>query len=247
MSRKISGILSNTLIIGFLLIVCLSINANKYKAVIAKLPTSDNYVALLAAIGEETNNKFTTEILPMSRTVYLMEGGQADLQCPQIIFTDPKKIADLKYDYSTPVIYKLGFVLYTNKKKPVTVAELKKGNPKNYIFETKVSHTVYFDFKCVGSTNIEASLKKVDNGTIDGFISAMTSSDKLLKQLKLTNVKRELFDFFTNKFLIPKGAKGKEVDKILIDGFKKIKANGKYDKIMGDLVKVAEKYDDWQP
>jgi len=234
-------------------IVCLlflssfALAAKDYKVAVAQLPTTDSYVALIKAIGEETKNNFNIEVFPMARSVYLIENNQVDFQCPLIENPDPKKAANSKFDYSTTTVYKLVFVLYSNKAKNISAEELKKGNPKNYKIETDIAHVDYFNFSCSGSPSIEASLKKVDSGAIDGFIFSITSSDKMLKSLALKNIKRQYFDTFNNKFLIAKGTKGGEIDKMLSDGMTKIKANGKYDQILGSLLKMAEKYDDWQP
>jgi len=44
--------------------------------------------------------------------------------------------------------------------------------------------------------------------------------------------------------VLSKGAKGKEVDKILSDLIKKLKADGRYQKIMAPI--LNQKFEDWQ-
>jgi len=223
-----------------------SAGAKNYKAAIAELPNTDYFVKLLKGIGEETNNTFEVEVVPKSRSIYLIEAKQVDLQCPQVEVPNPKMISDAKYDFSTTVTFNVAMVLYTNKKKPISVEELKAGNQKKYLIETETANASYFNFPISPSRSIEASLQKVNSGMIDGYIYTQSSTDKILKTLALKDVKRQKYDFYPSKFTLQKGAKGGELDKVLTDGINKMKANGKYDAIMGGLVKSGE-YVDWQP
>ena len=141
----------------------------------------------------------------------------------------------LNYDYSTAVMYKSSFVLFTNKSKPLDIADLKKGNTKGYKIETDISMVNQLDFTAIPSTNVEASLKKVAAGTIDGFVHSEATTDAVLKNMKVPTIKRQLYDQYDLVFPIQKGGKGGKVDKMLSDGIAKLKANGKFDQIMGDL------------
>ncbi|MCX5807357.1 MAG: hypothetical protein NT010_15045 [Proteobacteria bacterium] len=73
----------------------------------------------------------------------------------------------------------------------------------------------------------------------------MPETDMGLKKLGLKNIKRWEYKKFDVKALLPLGEKGKEVDKILVNIIKKLKANGKFDKIMAPI--LDQKYDNWQP
>jgi polar amino acid transport system substrate-binding protein len=234
------------MLIGLVLISGTIISAKEYKAAVYQLPTSDTYVNLLKAIAEATGNNFDIQIVPSARGVYMVENKQADFVCPATVSADPKKIPTMKYDYSTASLYKTTFVLYTNKSKPIDVAELKKGNSKNFKIETTASLAELFEFDLLPTTNLEGSLQKVDNGSIDGFIYSQTSGDQLLRKLALKNVKRQLYSKNDLAFGILKGTKGGEVDKMLANGITKTKASGKFDQIMGVLIKSAD-YIDWQP
>jgi polar amino acid transport system substrate-binding protein len=96
----------------------------------------------------------------------------------------------------------------------------------------------------MGSPDIESSLRKVDMGRIDGWIMAMPESDMALKKADLKNIKRWEYKKFDVRIVLSKGPQGKEVDKILADVIKKLKANGKYQKIMGPI--LDQKFDNWQ-
>jgi hypothetical protein len=74
---------------------------------------------------------------------------------------------------------------------------------------------------------------------------AMPESDMVLKKLALKNIKRWEYGKYDVKAVLPLGDKGKEIDKILTDLIGKLKASGKYQKIMGPI--LDQKFDPWQP
>jgi hypothetical protein len=232
------------LLICFILTLSFTIvSAKEFNGAISQLPTSDMYLNLLKAIAEETNNTLNIDVVPFNRLLYLIENNQIDVGGPFIALKDVNKQNKLKFDLSTTNILDMAFVLYMNKNKTIDINELKKGNPKKYKIETESAHVDHFEFTCTPSNNIEASLSKVDNGTIDGFIFAQGSTDMMLKKGDYKNIKRIFYDTFTLKFIIKKGTKGGEIDKILTDGMKKIKSNGKYENIIGAYAKKAKTFD----
>jgi polar amino acid transport system substrate-binding protein len=220
--------------------------AEKFKVAVAQLPTTDTYKALALAIAEAGGNSFDIQVVPNARAAYLIENKQIDTSMPMLSIKDPAKVRALKYDYSTTPFLKSAFVLFTNKAKSVDIADLKKGNTKGFKIEADTSMVNQFEFTALASTNIEASLKKVEAGTIDGFIHSQTSTDAVLKNLKLSKVKRQLYDEFDLVFTLQKGARGGALDKQLTAGLEKIKANGTYERLFGKMA-AAAKYNDWQP
>jgi ABC-type amino acid transport substrate-binding protein len=89
-------------------------------------------------------------------------------------------------------------------------------------------------------------MRKVDAGTIDACVYSQTTGDTALKSAAVKNVKRQLFDNFNQYFALQKGAKNGPVDKMITDGLAKLKASGRVQEIMGDLIKISQ-YSDWQP
>jgi hypothetical protein len=71
------------------------------------------------------------------------------------------------------------------------------------------------------------------------------ATDKAIKKLALKNVKRWEYGKYDMKAVLPRGEKGKEVDNIFSGLVKKLKANGKYQQIMGSV--IDQKFDPWQP
>jgi hypothetical protein len=213
--------------------------------VIGQLPISDPLSKLMTAMCEAMNVKIEIQVVPMARLTYLIETKQVDIALPMLRLKDPDQIKLLNYDYSTVIFDKSPFVLYTNKKKPVDIANLKNGNSMGYKIETDIGNIKLFGFTAQGSTNIEASLKKVNDGLIDGFLHSAVV-DPILQSLSLTNIKRQLYEYFDIGFALQKGGQGGPVDKFLTEGMKRLMDTGKFDQIMGFLIK-QETYDDWQP
>jgi hypothetical protein len=239
MKRVLSVVMLFVLVLGLATFA----GAQTYKVAIMQVPAAEVYRTFIKALGEATNTTFDIQVVPPARTVYLIENKQVDLTFPLIGLKDVEKIKALKYDYSTTVVYKSAFVLITNKSKPVDIADLKKGNTKGYKIETDVSMVNQLEFTGIPSTSVEASLKKVDSGVSDGFIHSQVTVDAVLSTLKLSNVKRQLYDYFDADFTIQKGGRGGKVDKLLADGLNKLKANGKFDAILGETVKAAQYHD----
>jgi polar amino acid transport system substrate-binding protein len=232
----------------FILVAALggAVAAQSYKVVIVQVSTSESFKTLVEAIGAATGAKFEIQVVPSARVAYLVENKQADLGLPLLGMKDAAKVAALGYDYATTSIYKNAFVLYTNKAKAVDLADLKKGNAKGFKIESGGSNPNQYDFTVSLSPNIDGSLKKIDAGSIDGYIYSQITTDAALKASGLKSIKRQLYNEYDLQFVLQKGQRGGALDKLLTEGMAKIKASGRYDAILGDIVKAA-KYNDWQP
>jgi len=197
-------------------------------------------VDLLKAMAEEyKDGKITWEVYSFKRSMENVEKGRADFHMPQLV--NPKISADeLPFMFSTENIFKVVFVLYTNKNNK----NINSGNARKYKIESSLGTMDFFNFKVTGSPDIESSLKKVDTGKIDGWLFAMPESDAVLKSLGLKNTKRQEFANYDVRIVLDKSPKGKEVDKIMTNLISKLKANGKYQKIMGPI--LDQKFDPWQ-
>jgi polar amino acid transport system substrate-binding protein len=198
-------------------------------------------VDLVKAMAEEyKEGKITWEVYPFARSIENIEKGRADFHMPFLV--NPNISSEkLPFQFSSESIFTVQFCLYTNKNN----REINPSNVSKFNIETDQAHVQYLNFKVTGSPDIESSLRKVDMGRTDGWIFAMYETDALLKKFGLKNIKRWPYKRFDVRMIVAKGEKGKEVDKIVSGLIKKLKANGKYQKVMG---KVADqKYEDWQP
>lgn len=234
---------------AFLLCVATFLPAQTYRVVIGDIPqATETNTKMMNAIAEAMNAKLDIKVVPMARMINSIMSGEADCGTPTIFSPNKEVVKKLPFDYSETTIIKLYFVLYTNKSKPIDVKELKKGNKKNYRIESElVNMDVITEFKLNPSTNVEGSLKKVDQGLIDGYILAGGSADPILKALKLKNIKRQFYMDVDTGWVLPKGTRGGKLDQLLSEGMKKIKKSGKFNEIYGYQLKTASNYDDWQP
>ena len=82
---------------------------------------------------------------------------------------------------------------------------------------------------------LEAGLQKVDSGRIDGYIATMSSCDQIIKAMQLKNIKRQLYDTFETAIIFKKTDEGRQKRDIFNTLITKIKENGEYDRIMGEL------------
>jgi polar amino acid transport system substrate-binding protein len=240
---KIKSIASVALLLTLLVA---SASAETFKVALPQVPTSGFYTDLFKAVSEVTGATFDIVQMPRARTLYLLENKQVDIVAPLADVRNPKKEGELKYDYST-VLFKSCYILFTNGNKPFTADELKAGNPKNYKVEVDNAFINSYEFTAMGSTNAEASFKKLESGAIDGFISSQLSGDPVLKTLGFKDIKRQLYSYYDVNLGIQKGTKGGNLDKMLNAGITKLKANGKFDSIMGAMIKTGSVYSDWQP
>jgi polar amino acid transport system substrate-binding protein len=240
--------------IGFALLACVilaaaPLAAETYKVAVPQLApaSTEAYSSLIKAILEATGNTAEVQVLPFARCLFEVEGKTSDIVSSIVAIPDQKKWAGLKFDYSTAESIRIVFVLYTNKNKPIDVAELKKGNPGGYKLETDAAHTEHFNFAIAGSTSFDASLKKVQEGAIDGFLFSQASGDVSLRRLGFKDVRRQYYDTFVGVFPLQKGQRGGKLDKLISEGLAKIKTSGKYQEIMGALIAGASVFIDWQP
>lgn len=186
-------------------------------------------VDMSKAIAEVSGKKLELQVVPFKRSMDNVVTKKVAFHAPLIQNPNIDE-KTLDYDHSTTTIFHVNFVLYTNKNKTIDGKNLKK-----YKIETDAAHTQYFSFPTIASSDLEASIKKVDAGRIDGFIFADVAIDPIVKNLALKNIKRELHYRFDVKIILPKGGKGGATDKLIIDAHKKLKASGKWDEIMGPL------------
>lgn len=222
------------------LAVSLNAKAKTWKASLAQMPVYAEsmekgvLVDLVKAIKKASGQDITYQVVPFARSMNSVETSEVDFHMPLI---EPLDMKVAKFSLSTETIFHVNFILYTKKGSDITPGNLDGKN-----IETDLAHTPYFPFKINASTSIESSLKKLDAGRIDGFIFADQATDPVLKNLKLVNVKRQLYKRFNVKIILPK-AGAAETDKFLSETIQKLRKDGEYDKIMSVL---DMPYDNWQ-
>lgn len=217
-----------------------------YKIALYDVPTVQFYKDLFAEIEKIENVKFDVQVLPLARADYLVATGQVDAQAPHLKPKDPAALAAVKFDFGSVSLFNYSFVLFSNKAKQIDIAELKKGNPKKFVVETDTANVNLYGFAAAPSSSVEASLQKVNDGKIDGYIHSQTTTDPYAKKMSLSNCRRSLFEMYDGTYTLPKGQAGGTLDKLIAGAIKKMKASGRFDQIMGKLI-AGQTYVDWQP
>ena len=235
------------LLLCLLILFNVSANAEQFKATVADIPSKGSFINLIHAIGEETGHSFEIETYHNARMLILVENKLVDfaVPCLETAYADNKK--KLNFDYSTATTFNIVYVLYTSRDKNISSKELLAGNPENYKIERFISSIDPYHFPTIATMNPELTFKKLNADRIDGCIFAQTTGDYILKKLNFKNIKRQFYNSFNSKFAIQKGARGSKVDNIISEGIRKLKSNGRFDKIFGDTLKAGGTYIDWQP
>lgn len=228
-------------IAGLLMMGSGLLQAADLKASLAEMPvyaeSKDKGVLVdfVKALQKTSGKSIDYQVVPFARSMNAVETSQVDFHMPLI---EPIDTKGLKFTLSKETIFHVNFVLYSNKNKPLDPAKL-----DGKVIETDIAHIPYFPFKALGSSSIEASLKKLDAGRIDGFVFADDATDPVVKQLGLKSIKRQLYKRFDVKVILP--PKGFEnTDMFLSQTIGKMRASGEYSKIMGI---IDHDYNDWQP
>lgn len=227
-------------------------NARDLKVSMAFLPdileTPDKgvFVDLMKAIDDVYEGQIQRNVYPFPDSIKNVMTGKADFHLPMI----RNKVVpeeSLPYSYSSENMGYVYFVIYSNKNNPITfekIQEVKKTKPFSLKIESMGGFLEYFDFPISESSGIDSSLQKVDLKVMDAFIFAQEECDFMVKQLKLKNIHRELYDQFDDVFVIPKGEKGKEIDAMLARCLQELRSSGRLQSLH---MKVHVPYQIWQP
>lgn len=186
-------------------------------------------VDMVKALEKASGTTIEYDVVPFKRSMDNVITKKVDFHAP-LIKNPTLDESTLDYDHSTATIFHVNFVLYTNKSKPVDRNKL-----EGLTIETDAAHTQYFPFKTVASSDLAASLKKLNAGRIDAFIFADMASDPIIKDLGLSNIDRQLYERFDVKIILPKGQRGGTVDKMISSAKAKLEESGEWEKIMGVL------------
>jgi len=209
-------------------------------------PDQGVFVDLIKAMDGVYDGNIERKVYPMARSMDNVMTGKADFHLP-MIRNKVVPVDSLPYAYSTEKMGDVVFVIYSHKDNPITYEKIQKAkNTKPFPFkiESIRGFADYYDFPISESSAVDSSLRKVDMKRVDAFIFAQEESDFTLKQQGLKNVHREKYDSFDDVFVIPKGEKGKELDKILSQCLIELRDSGKLQELHR---KVHLPYQDWQP
>lgn len=217
-----------------------------YLPKILETPDKGGYVDIVKAIDEVYEGNIRRKVYPVKRAMANLISGKTDFHMP-MIKNKIVPVDSLPYAYTTEKSGDVCFVIYSHKDNPITrkSIEAAKGK-KTFPLEIETIGVIlnHFDFPIKLSSGVDSSLKQVNSKRIDAYIMGQDECDILVKQLKLKNIHREIYDYFEDAYAIPKGDKGKEIDKIISGCLKKLRSTGKLQNLYR---KVHLPFQEWQP
>ncbi|MBN2062892.1 MAG: hypothetical protein JW882_20990 [Deltaproteobacteria bacterium] len=213
---------------------------------ILETPDKGVFVDLIKMIDSVYDGNIERSVYPFPRSIENVISGKADFHMPmlrnKLVSTDA-----LPYTYTTEKMGDVCIIIYSHKDNPITLEKIlqaKGKDPYPYTIECMGGFTDYFDCPISESIGVENSLKKVNLKRIDALLFAQEECDFVIKQFKLKNIHRELYDKFDDVFVIPKGEKGNEINNALSECLVKLKSDGKMQEMH---LKVHLPFQEWQP
>lgn len=209
-------------------------------------PEKGTLVEVIKAMASEyRDGKIAIEVFPFGRSVNNVIEGKADFHAPSV--RDPQVVPDIPFTWAAEPMGVVSFVIYSNVSKPLTrkmIEDSLAGKAASLKLECAPGFEVIAKVPAVPSNDLENSLQKLQKGRIDALIWAQTEVDAVLRSQKMAFVHRELWKEMEGTVEIAKGPQGAEVDKIVSDLLRKLKASGRLQKLW---VAVHKPYEDWQP
>jgi len=236
--------------------------SKEYKASIARMPVyaidSENgvLVDLIKAIAKTSGHKITIQVVDFEKSMEAVMSKKVDFHLPLI---KPINLKENPFDLSEVTIFHVNFVLYTNNNLEMngisiytlanTCSNIKiktkekciEANEKWYEIYTDAAHIHLFPIPFTPTKSIVKSIRDVNYGWIHGFIFSNVAIDPLIKKYRLTHIKRDLYQRFDVKIILPKDHSGNNVDKMLSETIKEMRKTGEFQKIMDCIDKPYDK------
>lgn len=198
---------------------------------------SDPFPQIFIKGAEQSGLTPQVRILPVERTVLFLKSNKLDMQAPYIVNPNLPP-TQLPFKVSEATFYQLNFVLYSNSKKDIDLERL-----ANYKIVTDLAFKDMMGFDVGTITNIDATLKMVNAGRLDGVIYAANVVDPMLEMYRMKNVRRSFFGAFDVKALIANNENTQQIDDMLT----KTAQVFEFSPEVNILSSNHQKYDDWQP
>lgn len=201
------------------------------------------FIDLVRAIeAVYARGRIEIDVVPDSRLCDGVSRGSSDFGFPAI---NASPVADpgRPYRYSSVPFGWVSFVIYSHRERPVRRADLLAlGRGENRL---RVESTVIdWGFPVLPFTSFESAFRKVEAGRIDALLWAQEEADHVLRGLGLVAIHRALYARFQDVFLLPRGARGEFVDRVLGDALRTLQAQGRLEPL---YERIHRPFDPWQP
>jgi len=199
-----------------------------------------NFVEIVKAIDSVyTEGAIEIRLLPVRRSADKLVSGQADFFIPY--FRNKQvPLSSLPFAYASEPVVEVSFVLYTRSDMP----RLPLDKLDHYNVETLRGAAMHFPFKISGVDSFGQGVLRVAKGRSDGFIVEQEAADAYIMKHKIKNIRRTLYATSDSCIMIPKGPRGREIDKIISGALRTLKKTGRLQKITR---KIHRPYSNWQP
>ncbi|OZG72315.1 hypothetical protein BTA51_16405 [Hahella sp. CCB-MM4] len=213
------------------LITTSEVQAQKLVASIAELPglAERNQSGILTEFVKQLNEQdeecdITFIIAPFKRSIMDVSSGWADFQLPMLntddIGFDNVRLSRFKID-------EVRFALYTREDSTLTVNDLQKNQlPGSIKIATDSAHTKVFPFPVEESSCLTCIVKRLHAGWIDGVLFAEKEIDSIIRELKITGIKKQHFRTYDGHIVLPKGKKGDKIEARLEKLIRKLSDRG---------------------
>ncbi|WP_293763577.1 hypothetical protein [uncultured Aquitalea sp.] len=200
------------------------------------------FANLIKTVGKYyPEGRISLSIEPVRR-VYLDTNDQnADFRFPIMKIRDGAD-NQTPYQFSSEMLGKVTFVLYTNKAKQLDKAALlDMANLNKYELHAPPTN---WGFHTNSVVDLERSLKMLNQGRIDGVIWAQEEADYLIRKLKLGSIHRAHYDDYPDVLFLSCNRRGDFVNKALSKAIAAARASGE---LARAYARVHGPYDNWQP
>lgn len=205
------------------------------------------FVDLFRAMNEfYPEGRFLIRIYPFKRSHLTMEQGGIDIQFPTTY--DFEDLEANVGHFSSVLVYPVKFLLYSHRDRPQDPNRLAPGSR----IETDLTHhgLILRNLERRGasgvvlstSVSVESGLLKLKHNRIDGYVFASKSTEGAIHRLQeqgenMDWLVRRFWKWFEMRFLIPEGARGREIDAILIRVMARMRETGRLEEVLGPLLR----------
>lgn len=217
-----------------------------YIPTLAESPTEGAFVELVQAMDEVySGGEFDIEVFPFGRSILNVSSGKADFHLP-MLRSPYVDISDKPFRYVSKPMGTVCLVLYSNRESFLS-RELVLGarQQKNYPYRLAMMRgsAQFVDIPVKEVSRIRDALYQVALGRIDAFIGAQEEADHVLREEGLQDVHRSYFECFDDVILVARGARGDEIERILIDALSVLEGSGRLWEIRQ---RIHVPYQEWQ-
>lgn len=206
--------------------------------------TDGALIDLVREMGQHySRGPIVINAFPVARVLESAAQGVIDLGFPWMRATTADG-GRSPYRCSTEPYGRVNFVLYSNRRKPVTRALIEQQLRQGHMDLSIEAPAFDWRFPYQQFINFESAFRKLVAGRLDALLWAQEEADLVLRQMQLSDIRRENYGDFDDVFLLPPGPRGDAVDRIVTDTLGKLRQSGRLQALYR---RIHLPHDPWQP